>query len=950
MLKRAACIALYLLCAAGAAQEIADAPISFWERATLYRDEWGTPHVYADDFRALGFAFGYAQAGDHLEPMLAAYRIANGRAAEVFGEAYAPSDEFSLKMGHAMLARSAFDHLDAATRDICEGFAMGVNAWIVDHAEQASPWADGVHPADPLALLHCYLMSMAPFDLPGAFYRLPGAITGNAWAVAPQNSATGEPLLAINPHTTYNGPFQWYEAHLVCQDMNMAGATLFGLPLILQGHNDHLGWALSPNQPDFADVYTESFNIDMPRDPKSLFMTTGLAPEQLFEMMIASQSKPYQVWTNEGLVERAVPCLDTPRGPIITIENGRMWSYRIGGYRDLQTLPQLLAMARAHSLTDFQAALAMHQLPCFHVVYADKTGNIFYLYNAKMANKAVSQIPENPHAPDAPPSIIVDWTRPAPGDKPLYEWGDLIPVNALPAFTNPPAGYLQACGTPPWSVTDDTKLDSKSFPEWYSRDTDSQRARRLRRLLAMGKRSFTDCQSILYDISAPLAMNVVPKLMEAADANPQYVEQAHPDLSAVIELLRKWNCLADTTSVEMTLFHMWWTLLNTMRPETLSSQDDLAAALMTDAAPYHELLLNAAADAARMMRNEFNSITIPWGDVHTIKRGEHEVALPGAISGEPMFVASDNVYDGHRWRATYGYAFAMVVAFGEAPRAESILPFGTSENPESPHYADQLALMTRRGFKTAWFQLEDVQRNTSTAVGRIVYLRPKAMEGLVCLRAPSTIEAKLATSTSYVSQLPEGLAPYSLYLTCASDQPDVPVDVALELHVPSVICADDNLDKLAVYACDEYGQWTPLQAQSLDPATRTFFAQDIAPRTYVIAGSPLYRLGELVIPGKPQAKPEVPAAAERPSETVSDAPAVQVRPPHEVPPILNPNAVLVPSQPSDQATLKQTRPATSLPDAPPPPEKSAPDLPRLEIKEKPKDTKTPKKNFSGKKK
>jgi acyl-homoserine lactone acylase PvdQ len=76
----------------------------------------GTPHVYAENPRALAFVFGYAQAEDHLEAMLAAYRIANGRAAEVFGESYAASDEFSLKMGHAALARNIYASLDPLTR------------------------------------------------------------------------------------------------------------------------------------------------------------------------------------------------------------------------------------------------------------------------------------------------------------------------------------------------------------------------------------------------------------------------------------------------------------------------------------------------------------------------------------------------------------------------------------------------------------------------------------------------------------------------------------------------------------------------------------------------------------------------------------------------------------------------------------------------------------------
>ncbi len=946
MIRRIVCIAMCLVGTGVLAQENADDPLSFWERATVYRDEWGTPHVYADDFRALGFGFGYAQAADHLESMLVAFRIANGRAAEVFGEAYAPSDEFSIKMGHAMLAASAYPRLDPVTRDLCEGFAMGVNAWIVEHADQVPAWADGVNPADPLALLHCYLMSMAPFDLEGAFRRIPGAVSGNAWAVGPQKSASGEPLLVINPHTTYDGPFQWYEAHLVCQDMNVAGATLYGLPVILQGHNEHLGWALSPNEPDFADIYSETAAFEMAQDPRSLARPLGPASAQYMQMLMMANSRPYYVSTPDGVVERGVPCLDTPRGPIIHIENSKMWSYQVGGYHDLEAMPQLVSMARATNLTAFQAALMMHQLPCFHVVYADGEGNIFYLYNAKMGVKAVSQRSDNPSEKD----FVVTWTQPVPGDDPVYAWGDTIPISDLPAVTNPGCGYVQACGTPPWSVGDEVGIKRENFAEWFARDADSYRAQRTRRLLAMGKRSFYDCTSMLYDISAPLAMDVIPRLLEAAEQNPEYVAQAHPDLAALVEMLRGWNCLADTSSVEMTLFHVWWTVLNSMRPQAFATEADFVGALRSDASPYYGLLLNAAADAVRMMRNEFNSISVPWGDVHTVKRGEREVALPGAMSGQPMFVASDTVYDGRHWRANYGYGFAMVVAFGERVRAESMVPFGSSENADSPHYADQLTLMTQRRFKTAWFDLEDVQRNAASAAGRILYLRPKGVEGLVCMRAPSPVVGTLVTSTSHATPLPDGLAPFSLYVQSTMDQPAVPVDVALEMHVPSAVCADVHLAKLAVYAWDESGAWAPVAVQRADGASRMFFAQDTAARTYVIAGPAQYRLAKMVVPGADKPAPAAPSdAGEREDVEPPSVPSVEISPPHEVIPVRNPNAVLVPSPVEGGVILKEpgTPSATPPTAAPEPVENPAPQLPEVSVpKDAPASRDTATRNFN----
>ena len=53
------------------------------DEATIYRDEYGIPHVFAQTLEAASFAIGYAQAEDRLEELLKNYRRANGTMAEV---------------------------------------------------------------------------------------------------------------------------------------------------------------------------------------------------------------------------------------------------------------------------------------------------------------------------------------------------------------------------------------------------------------------------------------------------------------------------------------------------------------------------------------------------------------------------------------------------------------------------------------------------------------------------------------------------------------------------------------------------------------------------------------------------------------------------------------------------------------------------------------------------
>ena len=222
-----ALFAIGLACAFLADAQGGPNPEDFWERSTVYRDEWGVPHVYADSPLTLGFAFGYAQAEDHIAGMLRAYRIANGRAAEVWGESMAKSDEFALQMGHAELAAKAFPKLDGITIELCQGFAYGVNTWLLENPGAAPSWADAVKPEDVLALMHCYFMSQAPYDFPDRAPYPAVASTGNAWAIDATKSKDGSPMLAFAMHGAYEGAFLWYEAHLAMPGYDCEGATIY---------------------------------------------------------------------------------------------------------------------------------------------------------------------------------------------------------------------------------------------------------------------------------------------------------------------------------------------------------------------------------------------------------------------------------------------------------------------------------------------------------------------------------------------------------------------------------------------------------------------------------------------------------------------------------------------------------------------------------------------------
>ena len=799
-----------------------DTDSRLWNDATVYRDEWGVPHIYANTPRSMAFVFGYAQAEDHLEDMLRAYRVANGRASEVYGPAFIESDKHALIMRHADLAEAAYDDLDKITQHLCEGFAAGVNTWIVEHPNEVPAWAEGVSPIDILALLHHYLSTMAPLDVDNVYAPAKGTPLANAWALDSSRTKEGNPMLVMNPHTDYDGVFQWYEAHIITRDMNMYGATLFGLPVLLMGHNEDLGWALAPNEPDMADVYS--------------------VQENPVPYTNESDTRELHVWQNKSMKTHTIERLMTWNGPVLAFENGNPLVYKVGGYRDFGGLRQLYDMGRARNLTEFQSAWDKQQLPLFHVIYADRDDNLFYSYNAKVGDKSL--LVEN--RSDIPRLSETRWESTLNTQIDEMHWGkDLSLVDELPWILNPDSGYIQASGTPPWLVTEGTEWTEDDFDDWLIRDPDTYRAKRLRQLFSQGKRSFNDNQAMLYDIVVPLAAETVPFILEAAQANQAYVNETHPILNSVLNLLDTWDFQAHPDSKAMTFFHIWWTLYSREFSHQGTATETLHAMLQNPNQEMQRYILNSAAHAARMMYDYYQSTSVPWGDVHVIQRGTKTVAIGGSYTGEPLFGMGDQYFKNGKWISKQGPGFTMAVEFGKYPHATSALPFGTSQHPNSLHFDDQLTLMQQRRLKHTHFSRADVEQHTVSGTGKAIALSREHSGVSLLVRAERPVTVRLGLANTLNIELPEGYAAFSTFIEPVAKPARVKTENTLEIHIPASLCTKEGLGELGVFAYTPNNGWTPVEDQEINWDKRTFYAWGYNREVYAVLGPQDLLLGEI---------------------------------------------------------------------------------------------------------
>jgi acyl-homoserine-lactone acylase len=815
---------------------------SFWNESTLYRDEFGTPHIEAGSLRAMASAFGYAQAEDHLEPMLMAYRIALGRAAEVGGEAFAESDAFAIKIGNAEQSAIALGQADPVTRDLCEGFALGINAWILEHQDRVPTWAEGVQPKDVLAWWHYLMVVQAPFDLPGVYHPKAPLERANAWALAPGNTLEGSTLLVMNPHEYYGSPYRWYEAHLMAGSMNLAGATLFGVPVLMMGHNENAGWALTPNLADTADFFLE--HIGGPQKPaKDPRFAASVIDDVAPLLSFMSTAKPFYVRTSAGLVERAVPSMIGTRGPIFEGGNGALYSWRNGAFLQFGGLRQLLLMGQATEMAAMKDALGLHQLPGFQVVCADKSGELFYLYNARLGNRDAAASPEDRES--------MNWSMPVDSGREIFAWREIIAPGLLPQIESPKSGYVQACGTPPWLATAKSGLSAADWPRWLVAELPNYRTFRVNQILSAGKYSFFDMQAMLFDTHVPASADMVPLLLAMAGKRPELIRSAHPDLVTALRLLEGWNLSSDRESPAMAYYSIWWTLMKKRHSAQFGSEIELYQGLLANTPEAQVQALDAAVEAARIMRNDFGGLSIPWGNLHRIQRGNRNEAAPGTDTGDSIFYMDNQSFLNRQWQASFGTGFAMVVQFGEKTQAASIVPFGASEVADSPHFGDQLNLFLERRMKPTNFQYGAVIGRASSGYGTRVLLGTPGLEGHCTVLSAQPQEVKLEAIETPPGPLPAGLVAFTPAFRPVFAAGATAHTWGLELRVPEDICAAESLSRLQIYVHTLEEGWRPLPGHHFDSALGGFVGQGSGSMIIAVLG-PIEAL-------KQPESPEVPA-------------------------------------------------------------------------------------------
>jgi acyl-homoserine lactone acylase PvdQ len=689
------------------------------DQVTIYRDTYGVPHIVGESEEATFFGYGYAQAQDHLERMMIQYRDAQGRRAEIegfqaLGDGYLHFIPYEYRWDGDYLQRllrtkqavvENRSNIDARVYPLLDGFARGVNEYIREHRATIPAWIDSITAEDVEALersqyLRFYSIHDALDKIKEPTYSFPN-FGSDQWAILGSKSANGHVMHVEETHMPWANRFQNYEAHLITPGkLNAGGISWFGSPFFLDGFNDKITWSATWNQPNMSDVYIEKIN------PKN-----ALQYEYDGEWRdIRVEHTTFKVKGEKGMETITLPLYYTHHGPIVKYDpkNRRAWSVKLPNFDGVNYSSGLYGLMKAQNLEEFKAAVARQLMPRWNLLYSDAE-NIYWVHNGNVAKRAEG----------------FDWRKPVPGWTSKTEWGPYIPFDDYPQLENPSSGFLQNCNNPPWVATRNSGLNPLQPVPYYLRpeqraeageESLNTRGERVFDVLTQDKKfTLDDMVELAFDTYVMQSEVILP-LIQQAYANGS-IQDA--DLKVALKWLKDWDGKSSKDSVAFTFIHFWgeaYRDLHTRSKFERFAEYDRKKTINVNSPEEQKMAREALEEAILRIKKNFGKVEVPWGSVNVVVRGG-EFPVGGNGLYDVLHPDEGVEQENGQLYCNDGWGHILVVIESQPKQIWSLLPYGESENPSSPHYNDLARLHSERKLKPFWFTPADILAHTTSVWG-----------------------------------------------------------------------------------------------------------------------------------------------------------------------------------------------------------------------------------------
>ncbi|MBN1223853.1 MAG: penicillin acylase family protein [Candidatus Aminicenantes bacterium] len=720
-------------------------------KVEILTDRWGIPHVFAQNEEDLFFACGFLHAKERMWQMELQRRAGSGRLSEILGKEALDRDRFLRNLGLKEAALRSYEKLSAEEGRLIAAYSRGVNFWMRSRGWswppeflilrfRPEPW----HPIDSLFVKEVMSLLLC-VDYPSELIRgnlakrmgsdkalqileeevkeIPDEIgesslaklsevlfTGgsNNWVVSGNLTKSGKPLLANDPHLQISTPPIWYEMHLQCPTLNVAGASIPGIPFVVIGHNDFIAWGVTNSGVDVQDLYIEKIDT-----AQEMYLgREGWKPlrktEEVFH--VRGRKEP----------DRMAICW-TERGPIISPEIvesltpvSLRWCIHDGG----REFKAFFKLNKARNWDEFREALSFYSAPSQNIVYADIEGNIGYWLMGKIPLR------------DENSALF-----PFPGWLEKGHWKGFLEEERKAYIYNPPGGII---------VTANNRILPESFPHYLSVDWDMPfRADRIRELLLLEERhdiaSFQKIQSDVYAKNGEMFFQVLQELQTEQGESEQ-----------ALEILRSWDRLMSSGKAPL----LYKTFLDIFSEETLKDElgEDfrsfdflfrrknagLMRILSDPESPWFDrkdtprvedrsdiVKLSLKRAMIRLRREYGPPEKWDWKTIHSL-RYEHllgRVAIfrflnrgPYPLSGDAFTVNSTYALGNH---TTHGPSYRQIVDLADIEKSVCVITSGQSGHFLSRYYDNQIPLWLKGQYHPMLFERKDVEVD---AQGRLLLM------------------------------------------------------------------------------------------------------------------------------------------------------------------------------------------------------------------------------------
>ena len=331
-----------------------------------------------------------------------------------------------------------------------------------------------------------------PRENTGVQENSPGS---NNWVLSGRLTATGNPIVANDPHRNVANPSIRYIVHLNAPGWNMIGATEAPLPGVAIGHNGRIAWGLTIVGTDQSDVYVEEVN-----------------PANHNQVRFRGQWEPLRIVRDTIRVKDAAPVFVeykySRHGPIFYEDSVNHKAYAMRSTMHEPGSAGYVSTLRYHAIDDcrqFLDAQVYYKAPTENMICGDTRGNIAW--------QASAASPKRPN-----------WhgRLPVPGTG-EYEWDGLR--NDLPREFNPERGWIATANHDIHPAGYDPPLFFKNGPATARYD-------RIASVLS-SKRGFTlaDMQALQHDAYSAAAARDIP-LFRGWTSTDADVERARALLAA----------------------------------------------------------------------------------------------------------------------------------------------------------------------------------------------------------------------------------------------------------------------------------------------------------------------------------------------------------------------------------------------------------------------------------